>query len=63
VILIVTVAIVGALRVRSLVNLQRLWSAFTNARKHKGLPPQYRMRIAAIPDTGFLVEVRIVSSK
>jgi hypothetical protein len=26
-----------------------------NARKHKGLPPQYRMQIAPVPDTGILV--------
>jgi hypothetical protein len=51
VIWIVTVAGMVAFCVGAQVNLQRLWSAFRNARKHKGLPPQNKMQIAPIPDT------------
>jgi hypothetical protein len=51
VIWIVTVAGVVAFCVWAQVNLQRLWSAWKNARKHKGLPSQYKMQIAPIPDT------------
>jgi hypothetical protein len=47
----VTVTIVVAFCVWAQVNLQRLWSAWKNARKHKGLPSQYGMQIAPIPDT------------
>jgi tellurite resistance protein TehA-like permease len=51
VIWIVTVAGVVAFCVWAQVNLQRLWSAWKNA-SPEALPPQNKMQIAPIPDTG-----------